>query len=87
MPKSLDDEIQAHVTSVCYKPQTRTGYLRLEHMHVPDMTGTIKLYTRISREVEHILVYDGRHLNTRYDKLDGKWRCTGKWNTVWEGDF
>ena len=72
----LDSEVQAHVTAVSYKPHTRTGYLRLSHRHVPDMTGTVSLFTRITSDVQLILVYDGRHLNTQYSKIGDQWKCT-----------
>lgn len=69
-------DVQAFVTSVSYKPKTRTGYLRLAHMHVPDMTGSIKMFTQIDPHALLILVYDGRHHNTTYAKIKGKWECT-----------
>jgi hypothetical protein len=75
MPKSLDDEICAGVTAVTYRPRTKTGYLRLKHYHVPDMSGSIKVFTRLDPSVERILVYDGKHLNTAYSRASGSWKC------------
>lgn len=65
------------VRSITYQPRTRTGYLKLAQHYPPDMSGSIRLFTRIDPQAQTILCYDGRHLNTRYAReADGKWVCT-----------
>lgn len=81
MPINLDHDIRATVTNITYKPKHRIGHLRLAHSHVPDMSGTIALFTRIDPHVKRIRVYDGRHLNTEYAHVNGKWTCTYLDNT------
>lgn len=72
-----DQDMHEFVRSITYQPRTRTGYLKLAHLYPPDMSGSIKLFKRIDPKVSTILCYDGRRLNTRYERLgSGEWACT-----------
>ena len=67
-------EVVAKVLTLRYNFKNRIGMLDLERGNVPDMDGTIGVFTRLDPKVREILVTAGSELKNQYTLVEGTWR-------------
>jgi hypothetical protein len=71
--RKTDPRFQCAVLSVKYNFDTKTGKLVMDEMNCCGMTGTIKFFETIDKNVSLIETFQMDKLDTTFIKLDGKW--------------